>query len=84
MTELVKNFEVKTILNCLKNATDYHSYRCILLDIEKELIEEQRKNLYNFKKDPKKYRVIIKNIETIFQILNEELGVYRNEQRTNC
>lgn len=84
MTELVKNFEVKTILNCLKKATDYHSYRCILLDIEKELIEEQRKNIKKFEKDPKKYRVIIKNIETIFEILNEELGVYRNEQRTNC
>nr|WP_317357948.1 hypothetical protein [uncultured Tyzzerella sp.] len=79
MIELVKNFEIKIILKAIKSVTDVTSYREILLNIGNELLEEQQKNVANFKKDPRKYRVVIKNIERFLNVINEELGVYRNE-----
>lgn len=79
MIELVKKFEIKIILKAIKNSTDYFSYREILLNIISELLKEQQENIKNFKNNPKKYKIIIKNIETIFEIINKELGVYRNE-----
>lgn len=79
MIELVKKFEIKIILKAIKNSTDYFSYREMLLNIISELLKEQQENIKNFKNNPKKYKIIIKNIETIFEIINKELGVYRNE-----
>lgn len=79
MIELVKNLEIKIILKAIKSVTDVTSYREILLNIGNELLEEQRKNNANLKKDPKKYRVVIKNTERFLNVINEELGVYRNE-----
>ncbi|MBS5794285.1 MAG: hypothetical protein KIC92_05950 [Clostridiales bacterium] len=79
MIESVKKFEIKIILKAIKNSTDYFSYREILLNIISELLKEQQENIKNFKNNPKKYKIIIKNIETIFEIINKELGVYRNE-----
>ena len=79
MIESVKKFEIKIILKTIKNSTDYFSYREILLNIISELLKEQQENIKNFKNNPKKYKIIIKNIETIFEIINKELGVYRNE-----
>ena len=76
---MVKKFEIKIILKAIKNSTDYFSYREILLNIISELLKEQQENIKNFKNNPKKYKIIIKNIETIFEIINKELGVYRNE-----
>lgn len=78
MIESVKKFEIKIILKAIKNSTDYFSYREILLNIISELLKEQQENIKNFKNNPKKYKIIIKNIETIFEIINKELGVYRN------
>ncbi len=79
MIKLVENFEAKIILNCIKGVTDNNTYRKILLNIGNELLEEQRKNNANLNKDPKKYRIAIKNIEKFLNIINKELGVYRDE-----
>lgn len=79
MIELVKNFEIKIILKSIRNTTDYYSYKKILLNIGNELLKEQQKNIDNFQTDPKKYRVVIKNIERFLSIINKELGVDKNE-----
>ena len=83
MIELVKSFEIKIILNAIKNATDDFSYRDILINIGNELLKEQKENIKKFRDNPKKYRVLIKNIEKFLNIINDELGVYRDEQRAN-
>ena len=79
MIELVKNFEIKFILECIKNSTDYYSYIEILRNMSKVLMDEQGKNIDNFPKNPKKYRVIIDNTDKFINEILKELGGYRDE-----
>ncbi|WP_250278772.1 hypothetical protein [[Clostridium] colinum] len=79
MIESVKSFEIKIILEAIKNSTDYFSYKEILLNIGKELLKEQEENIKKFKNNPKKYGTVIKNIEKYLNIIINELGGYKNE-----
>ena len=69
----LKDEEIREILRYISNSTDSLHYEKILSNMFKSLIEEQRANLESLKKDPKKYRVIIRNADRFMDILLEEM-----------
>lgn len=69
----LKEEEIREFLKIISNSTDALHYQKILSNMFKALSKEQKSNLEKLRENPKKYMVIIENINKFTDILLEEM-----------
>lgn len=69
----LKEEEIREFLKIISNSTDAFHYQKILSNMFETLSKEQKSNLEKLRENPKKYMVIIENINKFTDILLEEM-----------
>lgn len=75
----LENEEIREFLKIISNSTDALHYQKILSNMFEALSKEQKSNLEKLRENPKKYMVIIENINKFTDILLEEMRGINNE-----